>query len=330
MKIIILIQAILSTTLLFADNGVSGKIFFNHTTDLGEDGYNAFNVKRAYLTFAQSANENMSYKVTYDMGKNESGSAHTAFLKVAMLKWKTSLGNITMGMQGMNMFKTMENTWGHRFIAKMPMDTYTFSASADVGIGFAKTFGNISTSTLITNGGGYKKAETDSHKKVSFHAVYGESKLNKNNGFNVGTSFSYEPYDQEIIGDFDGDPYTIMPEDSTMISVENTGVLGVFGGFSTKNFRGGLEYDKKGIKGKSSQIICAYGTYSINEKWSVLGRFDLYDEDTDFEGSSEQNIIAGIHYKAEKGFKIAPTFRMKTAEGGDAENSIVVNFQFKF
>ena len=41
-------------------------------------------------------------------------------------------------------------------------------------------------------------------------------------------------------------------------------------------------------------------------------------------------IVAGVHYFVDNGFTVAPTFRMTTPEDGEAENSIVVNFQFKF
>ena len=175
-----------SSITLFADTNTNGKVFYNYLISLDEERNNAFNMKRAYLTFANDVSETISYTVTYDMGSNEGGSSHTAFLKVAMVKWNTSLGNVSIGMQGLNMFKTMENTWGHRFIQKMPMDTYGFSHSADLGIGITRGFGGIATSALVTNGGGYKKAESDSHKKFSFHAVFGEPKLNNNDGFNAG------------------------------------------------------------------------------------------------------------------------------------------------
>jgi hypothetical protein len=303
---------ILFSTMLFSDSNVSGKVFFNHTTDLGDGGMNAFNMKRAYLTYANSVNDKMSYTVTYDMGKNESGSAYTSFLKVAMVKWKTNIGDVTIGMQGMNMFKTMENTWGHRFIAKMPMDTYKYSASADLGIGLGRSFGPVSTSALITNGGGYKKAESDSHKKLSIHAVYGESKLSKKDGFNAGMSLSYEPYDMDSV------------------TTSNSNVMGLFAGYAVNGFRGGFEYDSKTIGELSEQIISAYGTYKLNDKWSILGRFDQYDEDTSVDNDVIRAIIAGIHFKVEKGLTISPTLRMTTLEGGDTENAIVVNFQFKF
>jgi hypothetical protein len=150
-------------------------VFFNHSTDLSEDGINAFNMKRAYLALANDVSESVSYKVTYDIGSNDGGSAYTAFLKVAMVKLKTNFGDVSLGMKGMNMFKTMENTWGHRFIAKMPMDTYKYSASTDLGIGLGRSFGPVSTSVLITNGGGYKKAESDSKSCPSMRSMVNQN-----------------------------------------------------------------------------------------------------------------------------------------------------------
>ena len=302
----------LVSTALFSQSNVNGVVFFNHSTELVENGTNAFNLKRAYLSYTNVVSEDVSYQVTYDMGENSSGSSHTAFLKVAMVKLKTSFGDVSLGMQGMNMFKTMENTWGHRFIDKMPMDTYGYSASADLGVGLSRSFGPVSTSALITNGGGYKKAESDSHKKLSIHAVYGESKLNKKDGFNGGLSFSIEPYDKDSL------------------ATENTNVWGVFTGYARNGFRGGLEFDTKIQEDVSGQIFCIYATYKINDKLSILARLDQDDADTSKDSDGIQAIIAGIHYIAGKGITIAPTVRVKAPEDGDSENSIVLNFQFDF
>ena len=303
----LLIFAVILFKVAFSESGISGKVFFNHTTGLSEGGINAFNMKRAYLTLANDVSESISYKVTYDMGSNDGGSAHTAFLKVAMVKWKTNLGNMMIGMQGMNMFKTMENTWGHRFIAKMPMDTYKYSGSADLGIGLSRSFGPISTSALVTNGGGYKKTESDSHKKLSLHAVYGESKLNKKDGINGGLSISTEPYDKDSL------------------NIENTSVMGIFAGYAGNGFRGGFEFDTKTQDDVSGRIFSIYSTYKINDKLSILGRLDQVDENTSENNDDFSSIIAGVHIRAAKGLSIAPTIRVK-----DAESSFVLNFEFKF
>jgi len=302
---------ILFSFLLFAESNVSGKVFYNYTTTLDTSGDNAFNMKRAYLTFANNVSETVSYKVTYDMGNNDEGSAHTAFLKVAFVTWETGFGDMSIGMQGMNMFKTMENTWGHRFIQKMPMDTYGFSHSADLGIGFTRKFSSFSTKTLLTNGSGYKKSEDDKYKKLSTHFVYGEQKLNKNDGFNIGSSLSIEPYDINN-------------------TKENSFVMGFFSGFSGSGFHGGLEFETKQKDDVTSQIICVYGTYKFSEKLSFLTRMDQVNLNTSVNQSGEMALISGIHYTIDKGFIVAPTLRMTTPEGGDLEKKIVVNFQFSF
>ena len=106
--------------------------------------------------------------------------------------------------------------------------------------------------------------------------------------------------------------------------------MGLFAGYAVNGFRGGFEYDSKTIGELSEQINSAYGTYKLNDKWSILGRFDQHDEDTSVDNDVIRAIIAGIHFKVEKGLTISPTLRMTTLEGGDTENAIVVNFQFKF
>jgi hypothetical protein len=194
----------------------------------------------------------------------------------------------------------------------MPMDTYGYSASADLGIGLGRSFGSVSTSVLITNGGGYKKAESDSHKKLSIHAVYGESKLNKKDGFNGGLSFSMEPYDKDSL------------------ATENKNVMGIFAGYAGNGFRSGFEFDTKTQEDVSGQIFCIYATYKINDKLSILARLDQVDANTSKDSDGIQAIIAGIHYIAAKGLTIAPTVRVRAPEEGDSENSIVLNFQFDF
>ena len=301
---------------LFAEGKVSGKVFYNYTS--AANGDNAFNMKRAYLTFANEVNESVFYKVTYDMGKNDVGSAHTAFLKIASVTWKTRFGDMSIGMQGMNMFKTMENTWGHRFIQKMPMDTYGFSPSADLGLGFSRKIGSVSTSALLTNGPGYKKSEEDHHKKLSTHFVYGEPRLNKNKGFNIGSSFSLEPYNIE--GKF--------KKERTVISF--------FSGYSGSGFRGGIELDIKHEYDEDlndeikRQIICTYGTYQLSNKISILGRIDNFYPNINSEKTKTQSMISGLNYKLDKGLTVAPTLRITTDENKTSTKSIVINFQFEF
>jgi|TARA_B100001094_G_scaffold183521_1_gene177846 hypothetical protein len=310
-KLLLFMVCSLFNGFLLSESNTSGKVFYDYTRDL-DDGSNAFNIKRGYLTFVNNLDETLMYKLTYDMGSNDAGSAYTAFLKTAMVKYKTPLVDVTLGMQPMNMYKTMENTWGHRFISKGSMGAYRFSSSADIGIRFARKFDQLSTSLMITNGGGYKKSEEDNHKKVSLHAVYGQSKLNKSDGFNVGGSFSFEPYDAD---------------DS---EISNINVIGIFVGYAGQGFRGGLELDTKKDRDISGRVISMYGTYALSDKTSILGRLDQIDLNTSNPGDGVKTIIAGLHHFIGKGVIIAPNVRISKTERGDPVNVFVLNFEFKF
>ena len=51
-----------SSITLFAETNISGKVFYNYTTNLDKERNNEFNMKRAYLTFANDVSETVSYK----------------------------------------------------------------------------------------------------------------------------------------------------------------------------------------------------------------------------------------------------------------------------
>ena len=101
-----------------------------------------------------------------------------------------------MGLIGMNTHAVQEKNWGNRFIEKSAMDKNAYSTSADLGIGFSRLLReNLNISLQMVNGEGYKKPQGDKYHKISFNATYGERKLNKNDGYNVGVVYSTEATD---------------------------------------------------------------------------------------------------------------------------------------
>ncbi len=188
-------------TYLSADNGKLGsKVYFeyNYQTTEGVPDKNEFDVRRAYLTYKRSLNNAFNFKFTADVGRFKDDSVTTAlyaYLKNALISWKTEYGQLTFGLQGLNIFSMQEKNWGYRFIEKSAMDKNKFSGSADLGIGYANQFTqNAYVSFLVTNGSGYKKPETDVYKKYSALFLYGSQKLNTGNAFNLGAVISFEPY----------------------------------------------------------------------------------------------------------------------------------------
>ena len=320
----------LLSSLMIGEGKISGTGFFNYTSDLtdgvsGSD-KSSFGFDRVYFTYKNSVSDNISFKFQTDVGRFDfvdedddgnaivGGKSHLfAYIKKAQLDWKTPISKITLGMQGMNVFNVTEKTWGFRFIEKSPMDKHKFSSSADMGIGVSGKFSNVSYSLLSTNGTGYKKEGSDDFKKTSIQLVYGEKKLVKKDGFNIGTSLTFEPY-------HDGEDYM-------------KSVMAFFGGYAGSGFRVGAEFDTKTDSKTelSEQIIAFYGSYKFTDVFEGLVYIDIYDEDTATDEDGETYIIAGLNYYPTKGLTITPNVRLKSFEDGrDGETVFKMNFQFKF
>lgn len=286
---------------------ITGKTFFHYSRPIGDDANSSFGLKRVYLTATKMVSENITYKFQADV--DYKSSPKNMYIKNAKVDWKINQGKIVIGMQGMNMFKTQENTWGRRYIQKMSMDQFKYSSSADIGIGFYKAMKSFGFSTLITNGNGYKNTENDDHKKLSLHLVYGEQKLNKNDGFNIGGSLSSENYDLDSL------------------TTENKTVVGIFGGYSGKNIRGGIEWNQKNDTGLNitSQIISLYSQYTLKPNLAIFIRHDGFSPNMDESIEDKNYLIAGLEFSPDKGLVIAPNYRK---EGDNTE--LNVNFEFNF
>ena len=342
MKKILLLPLLLIA--IYAQGNFSGVTYFDYTYDLTKDATNdaGFGLKRVYFTYQQEISENVSYKFQTDVGQLDIGdfddddqlagtkkTQFVAYLKKAQLDWKTSCGKLTFGMQGMNIFNVTEKTWGFRFLEKSAMDLNKFSSSADMGIGYSGIFNNLNYSFMYTNGSGYKKSETDKHKKISAQFVYGQKNLSKKDGFNIGTSFSMEPYN-----------YT---DTDLNVSTKNKTLMAFYGGYAGNGLRIGAEFDTHIDDGTdiTQQIIAGYVNYKISDKINILGRVDMFDpwtesiDDLDTAGTNEEkdsqtNIIAGFNYIPAKGLTITPNVRMSVPEEGDTTTLLMLNFEFKF
>jgi len=314
----ILIAIIYISSLVMATESISGIGFYNYTYDLTENASNddGFTLQRVYFTYKNNVSDDLSVKFQTDVGEVGEDPRLTAFLKKAQVDWKSPIGKLTLGMQGMNMFNITEKTWGFRFIEKSPMDKHSFSSSADMGIGYSGKLNNISYSILMTNGSGYKKQENDRFKKLSFHGVYGQPKLVKEDGYNIGLAYSMEPYEDASEQSFDKN------------------VISFFGGYAGSGLRVGAELDMHSDSNSNvtKQIIAFYGSYKVMNSIEGLLYVDMYDPNTDMDKDGETYIISGMNYYATKGLIITPNLRMTLFEDSGIESSTVfkINFQFKF
>ena len=307
MKQILLL--IMSTTFLFS-NGISGVAYFKFAD-------NKFSLSRTYFTYNNSISNDLSFQFQTDIGQLTDSdldpaedSRYSVYLKKAQLDWLVNSDmKISMGLIGMNMFNIQEKTWGNRFISKSAMDKNKYSSSADLGLGISKDFGQLFVNFLMTNGEGYKQSSVDENSKVSLQLLYGEKRLDKNNGHNLGMVYS------SLSDDYDID----------------TVVMGFFGGWSGNSMTLGAEYNTKEVESMSSSIpfessiYSLYANYSISDNSSVFFRLDDNDPDSNNSDDEIKTTWLGINWTPAEGLIVCPNV-MTT----DDIDNFAVNFQFKF
>tara|TARA_Y100000590_G_C15642386_1_gene985512 strand:+ start:517 stop:1419 length:903 start_codon:yes stop_codon:yes gene_type:complete len=291
--------SILLNSISFSESlSISSKIYFDYTHF--PESTEGFSVKRAYFTFKKKVSSDLSFTLQTDV--NYKSEPKYIYLKKANVSWENQLGRWSIGVIGMNIFDVQEKTWGNRFIEKSSMDHNKYSSSADLGIGYNRNLSqSISLSTLLTNGGGYKYSENDKYKKLSIQMVLGEKNLIKNNGFNYGGAFSFEPFHKD----------------------SSTSVIGLFAGYSSDDFRGGLEYNQIKVD-ESSSIISGYVTWKYSNKASLFGRIDSYNN----RENSDPYLLLGLIYNPAKGLNIAPNYRMNHKDFDDS--LLMINILFNF
>jgi len=286
---------------------------YNLSSEEGETAFKEFEIKRAYLGYSYKIDEQFSTKITFDVGNNESGSAYTAFLKIASLKWKNSDKlTLNVGMVGTNNFKFMEKSWGRRYIEKSAQDKYKWANSADLGVtADYKISDNLAIDAQILNGEGYKKVQDDSGL---FRGGLGVT-------YKISTNLALRLH-QDIIP---RSTYT----DSTDSQYISTASLA----YSGTNFSLGYEASLKQnadniIADEEKSLMSIYGSYKLNEDYTLFARYDDATE-TAKEGSY---TIYGIERQMTKGVTVALNMQSWTdaADGSEAENTLYLNLEYKF
>ena len=327
-------------SMIFAE-GISGVSYFRFSPGVTADGEDhGFYMDRAYLTYKKNIAEGVSFKFQSDV-QNENGEALYMYIKNAKMDYKIAENTkLSVGLQGMNVFNIQEKTWGKRFISKSAMDRNKWSASADLGLGLYQKLGSIGLSILYTNGEGYKKNAADDNEKLSIQAVYGEKRLDKNDGFNLGAVFSTLAYETDAVEATD-------TEDAISSENKTASVMGLFAGYAGSGARVGFEYNMGtdldlDDYGSSSSLMSVTANYNLpfGKDISAFARYDMLDpgvEDldntTDIDESSsddETTLLAGLIFKCANGMTISPNVVMSTVGDNDAESTFHLTFQLKF
>ena len=262
-----------------------------------------FDLERSYIGYEYKLAQGFSVKGVMDIGKSNDVSDYQriAYIKNAMLSWKT--GNLTLnaGLISTTQFNFQEKFWGYRYIMKSFQDMYKFGNSADLGISASYKFADwLSADAIIVNGEGYKK-------------------IQKGNGFNYGlgaTLTAVKGFQIRLYGGFNDSG------ESGKAGVVN---MAGFIGYKHENFTLGAEYNHmlnaSGKEGNDQFGYSVFGSVNLPKNVSLYARFDdLYSKDNWNIAKDEQAAIIGAQFKLGKYVKLAPNFRMNLPKAEGAEN----------
>lgn len=272
-----------------------------------------FDLERSYIGYEYKLGQGLTVKGVMDIGKSNDVSDYQriAYIKNAMVSWKT--GNLTLngGLISTTQFNFQEKFWGYRYIMKSFQDMYKFGNSADLGISASYKFANwISADAIIVNGEGYKK-------------------IQKGNGFNYGLGATLTPVKGLQIRLYGG--FNDSGENGKAGVVNMAGFIG----YKNENFTIGAEYNHmlnaSGKQGNDQFGYSVFGSVNLPKNVSLYARFDdLYSKNNWNITKDEQAAILGAQFKLGKYVKIAPNFRMNIpkADGADNKYSAYVSCYF--
>ncbi|MCH7497911.1 MAG: hypothetical protein IH971_08675, partial [Candidatus Marinimicrobia bacterium] len=312
---------------VLAAEGFSGKVFFHYTYDTvkgASHGRNEFALSRVYLTYQKAIADDIKVRLTTDVDRT--GSAWTVFQKIAAVQWDSPWGEIIIGLQGMNLWNVSEANWGYRFVEKTPMDRHRFASSADMGIGFKRTFGQrLHLHATLTNGPGFRKVENDRFKRLATQVVYGATNLGTAAGYNWGVTLSLEPEE-------------VLQATGTVTEIKPLWTL--FGGLSRGRLRVGAEFDRYTDtwidSPRTQQILAAYANLQLRPTLALFGRVDFYHADTSAGNSTNEElfVILGVNYAVAGKLHIAPNVRLKNADFAAPDqiglSAINLSVEFKY
>lgn len=290
-------------------------VFANYHAGIGRANQESgFALDRAYFGYQFSLTSKLSGKLVFDIGSTKvSGSdlERVAYVKNAMLSWKTGDFTLDFGLIGLEQFNVQEKFWGYRYIMKSFQDEYKFGSSADMGIiGKYKFTDWLRADITFINGEGYKK-------------------LNNDNKYRYGLGVTINPIESLTIRGY----YDISSKNIEGDETKDQQNLALFAGYKHEYFSLGAEYNKMyNTKFKEDKDQSGYSIYTsvkLDSKFNLFGRYDNLTSKDDWSSADGQRILAGIQYSPIKYLKIAPNFTSWNPYSGKSTAFAYLNIEFK-
>ena len=290
------------------------QVFGNFHSGFGaQNDDRGFDLERSYLGYEYKLGKGLSVKGVMDIGKSSdvSDNHRLAYIKNAMLSWKTGKWTLNGGLISTTQFNFQEKFWGYRYVMKSFQDQYKFGSSADLGLSVTYKFSDmLSADAIVVNGEGYKKVQ-------------------KNDGLNYGLGMTLTPLEGFQLRVYGG------LNESAEAGKKDIANFAAFAGYKHAKFTIGAEYNHmwnaSNKKDADQYGYSIFGSVKISKDAELYARFDDLSSKNDWNKTKdEQAAILGAQFKLGKYVKVAPNFRMSMpkADGADHKYAAYVSCYF--
>jgi len=283
---------------------IGGLLFSHWSMDLSKDAEeaNAFEVKRVYTTIKHSINDDLSMRVTTDVGavKNSDDTKMRLYLKYAYLEWKGFAPGMKLrfGAAGTPFVDDSSKFTGIRYISKSLADRNKLMSTSDLGLHVLGKHldGALKWQLSAMNGEGYGSPEDSKGKAIQGRVAYDAMKSTD------GLDLPITAFIRQEVGE---------EED------EGAMLYGGALGFGMRYGRLWAEYVAKSLGDVDTQAISVTVQPRVGDLFDVLVRYDLFDPNTDADDDGSTTLIAGVEKSFAKKVSAAVTFEQEQGEADD-------------
>ncbi|MBN2165914.1 MAG: porin [Marinilabiliaceae bacterium] len=301
---------------------VTGVVYFNYNSQIGADeNPSEFELERAYFGYNYNISKELSTKVLLDIDKdlqavdengNDVNLRRNAYFKNAAIFYKKDNLKVGFGIQNTFCMKYQEQIWGRRYITNALIDMNGMSTTADLGV--SAEYGNdmFSFDLALFNGETYKKIQHD-------------------NAYLLSTGAAAFLLDKKI---------TLRIVNEYVDNGVAQNLTTMFASYATDVFTLGADYNMqsnhKFNEGNDRSGFSVFGLFNINEKFTLLGRYDDLSWDainpTNDPSEGLKYIIAGVEYKLHKSVRAALNYKSMEDkyDGAETNNFVFLNLEAKF
>jgi hypothetical protein len=222
------------------------------------------------------------------------GSRYTAYLKMAEIMYSANKYlDFRIGQLLNTQYLTVQDKfWGYRYIYFTYQEVHRYGNPADFGAqADIKLGGKILNQISLTNGEGpFRHQDTEGK-------------------FLISNNLEIRPIDGLVLKLY----ADYCPTSESVAEAKPKSAISAFAGYKTSKFRFGLEYNKVNNLGfrKNSEYygISSFGSYSFNEKFDVLARYDYINKSSTLSIDKGHFILSGVQYKPHKNLSCSINLR---------------------